>query len=488
MLTGHSKLNLSPRLSPYAYQLHAVDAVKDLEYAALFHEQGLGKTKIALDLGLAWLKAEAIDTVLVVTKKGLVRNWEREIKTHTNLSYAVLDGNRVNNSAKFNRPYRLYLTHYEAISGSLSKFSLLLEARYVGVILDEAHHMKNPESRIASAFFDLAPLFKRRVIMTGTPVANRPYDIWSQVYFLDRGKALGNNFKDFKSQYDLPSRVIDNPDDQYEEDLGKIYRAIQSFTVRETKQSAGIELPAKHLRNCVVAMEPQQAELYHRYKTEIRVKVLRDKQFFYDDVGNLLKEMLRLVQVASNPALVDEGYNGRPCKLDALEEVLSGMGEGEKAVIWTSFISNADYLARHLAARGSLKIHGKLDMESRNRAVERFLNDKSKRFLIATPGAAKEGLTLTVANRAVFFDRSFSLNDWLQAQDRIHRISQKQECWVTHLCAEDSIDEWVDKLLLCKRRFAMIAQGDTLAEVDDKTLSLESDKEISSIVEEVLDL
>ena len=53
----------------YDYQKEAVDAVKDLEYGAIFHEQGLGKTKIAIDIFLYWLNNKIIDIVLVVTKK-----------------------------------------------------------------------------------------------------------------------------------------------------------------------------------------------------------------------------------------------------------------------------------------------------------------------------------------------------------------------------------------------------------------------------------
>jgi SNF2 family DNA or RNA helicase len=82
------------------------------------------------------------------------------------------------------------------------------------------------------------------------------------------------------------------------------------------------------------------------------------------------------------------------------------------------------------------------------------------RVLIATPGAAKEGLTLTVANHVIFYDRSFSLDDYLQAQDRIHRISQHKTCYVRSLMMEDSVDEWVDVLLRAKQLAAQLAQGD----------------------------
>ena len=69
---------------------------------------------------------------------------------------------------------------------------------------------------------------------------------------------------------------------------------------------------------------------------------------------------------------------------------------------------------------------------------------------MATPGAAKEGLTLTCANHAIFYDRSFSLDDYLQAQDRIHRISQTRECYIHNMIATDTVDEWVDILLTAK--------------------------------------
>ena len=70
---------------------------------------------------------------------------------------------------------------------------------------------------------------------------------------------------------------------------------------------------------------------------------------------------------------------------------------------------------------------------------------------------------MTVANHAVFYDRSFSLDDYLQAQDRIHRISQTQPCYIWNLIATNSVDEWVDSLLNAKRLAAQLAQADISA-------------------------
>ena len=79
-LTFTYQPDLTPKLDAFTYQHQAFDAVKDLDYSAIFHEQGLGKTKIAIDLLLYWLEKRDIDTVLIVTKKQLVHNWENELQ------------------------------------------------------------------------------------------------------------------------------------------------------------------------------------------------------------------------------------------------------------------------------------------------------------------------------------------------------------------------------------------------------------------------
>ena len=138
-------------------------------------------------------------------------------------------------------------------------------------------------------------------------------------------------------------------------------------------------------------------------------------------------------------------------------------------IIWTSFTDNVDWLARELAEFGAVRVHGKRSFLDRDTAIKNFKLDKACKILVATPAAAKEGLTLTVANHAVFYDRSFSLDDYLQAQDRIHSISQSRTCYVTNLIAAHSIDEWVDVLLAAKHLAAQLGQGDiNLDDTHDK--------------------
>ena len=155
----------------------------------------------------------------------------------------------------------------------------------------------------------------------------------------------------------------------------------------------------------------------------------RGEHIVEDNAEDILKRLLRLVQVASNPKLVDQSYTATPGKFPRFLSLLKeATGAGSKAIVWTSFVDNADWLGGQLAAFNPAIVHGDKDIDERNAAVRTFKTDKECRILVATPGAAKEELTLTVANHAIFYDRSFSLDDYLQAQDRIQRISQGQTC------------------------------------------------------------
>ncbi len=382
---------------------------------------------------------------------------------HTYIRPQLLTQSRRKNYYVFNSPVRVILTHYEVLKSEKERFKLFLKTRDVGVVLDESAKIKNPTSEITQCFLELAPQFKKRLIMTGTPVANRPQDLWSQIYFLDQGRALGDDFAGFRRAVDLTSDLAKDTAEQtrFEEALRSVFGKISEFSVRETKDGGLIELPEKIIDVVKVDWEHYQYSLYKQYRQEFRAIVVKEGIPSEDKAENVLKRLLRLVQIASNPRLVDQSYSAEPGKYSFLLELIQKVVDcGEKCIIWSCFNSNVDWLAKELKPFGTRRIHGRLDMDQRNRSVEKFLSDPGIRILVATPGAAKEGLTLTVANHVVFYDRGFSLDDYLQAQDRVHRISQEQTCYVHNLIMEDSVDEWVDVLLHSKRMAAQLAQGD----------------------------
>lgn len=321
--------------------------------------------------------------------------------------------------------------------------------------------------------------------MTGTPVANRPYDLWAQIYFLDRGKALGVDFASFRSELDLTNDLWRDKKKSaaFEDQLALVFNRIREFSVRETKKTAGIALPDKVLRNIYVDLEDRQSELYSRYRNELAAVVVHEGRPLLDDAEEILKRLLRLVQVASQPMLVDDNYHATPGKFLVLEQLVHAIVDaGEKVIIWTSFTENVDWLAKTLDDVGAVRVHGKRSIDDRNRAIRAFKEDAQHRVLIATPASAKEGLTLTVANHAIFYDRSFSLDDYLQAQDRIHRISQEKRCFVTNLIARDTVDEWVDVLLAAKSLAAQLAQGDITKSEFQESMSYDFGAMIKTIL------
>lgn len=485
MLRPDTNLNLNAVHNGYPFQVDAVEAIKDLEYAAVFHEQGLGKTKIAIDLVLYWLSNRLVDCVLIVTKLHLINNWKRELREHTHIVPSILSQDRNRNFFVFNSAARIVLAHYEVVKSERRRLEVYLRTRRVGVILDEAHKIKNPNALVTRVCHEIRDGFSKRIVMTGTPVANRPEDIWSQVYFLDGGKSLGVDFGRFRDSVTLKNDLYTSSEKQNElaDDLGNVYSRIKRFSVRETKDTAGIELPEKFIKSVFVKMEERQSEIYEEYRKSMSASIVKNDCAIRDNAEDVLKRMLRLVQIASNPKLVDEGYSAIPGKSPVLIETLKQAFEsGDKVIVWTSFVENAIWLHNQLRPFGSVCVHGMMDNSERMASIDRFIESMETMVLVATPGTAKEGLTLTVANKAIFFDRSFSLDDYLQAQDRIHRISQQKDCTIWNFMSANSIDLWVDELLHAKKMAAQLLQKDIAKEEYKKDMSYEFGRLIKTIL------
>jgi SNF2 family DNA or RNA helicase len=462
-IVSKARFRLDPKQNAFKYQAEAFHAIKDLEYSAIFHEQGLGKTKIAIDLLLYWLTQKNIDTVMIVTKKQLVKNWQDEFSFHTYITPKILTNNKTDNYYVLNSATKVIITNFETISTDKDRIKLFLKCRNVAIIIDESTKLKNPDSQLTKNFFELSTFFKIRTIMTGTPVANRPYDLWAQIYFLDQGKSLGSNFSDFKRNTDLSNDLSENEAsrESFEQEVSSIYDKISSFSVRETKKTAGIALPQKIFQTVYAPFETIQYKMYNTVIKDLMIELVQDGEIIVDDDSVALKRLLRLLQIASNPRLINDDYQEQSGKEIELEKILGSIiSKGEKCIVWSTFIENVDYFAKKFKQYCPRKIHGGMTIEERNRSVDLFKHDDNCKILFATPQAAKEGLTLTVANHVVFYDRGFNLDDYLQAQDRIHRISQKKTCYVYNLMLRDSVDDWINNLLEAKQYAAFLAQGD----------------------------
>ena len=227
----------------------------------------------------------------------------------------------------------------------------------------------------------------------------------------------------------------------------------------------------------------EQKEMYDELKNKLAIEVKNMGEKKIDDASPILKRILRLEQITSNPKILNEDIkftSGKEKELDSLvKEIIS---RNEKVIIWTNYIFNVDYFYNKYKKYYAVKISGNMNVKERNESVKSFKKGNSQ-VLISTPQSAKEGLTLTVANNAIFYDRSFSLDDYLQAQDRIHRISQTKECNIYNIMIRGSIDEWINKLLLSKEKAASLVQNDISKDEYENTMDYSYDKIIKEILE-----
>jgi SNF2 family DNA or RNA helicase len=354
-----------------------------------------------------------------------------------------------------------YLINYDLVSSEAERLRRFLLTRPTAIVLDESQRIKNADSKATAAIHYIAPFAKKRFIITGTPIANSPSDIWAQVFFLDGGVNLGSDIHEFYQRFHVQARphketYID------ETGLAALRQALSSFSMRRIKENV-LELPEKTFKTVEVTLEKRQREMYDELRERLYLEIInQDGQQVTDNAENILKRMLRLVEISSNPGLFDTSYSELPAKFAVLDNLIKDIiTAGEKAIIWTGFVKNIRLLRRRYDRYGAAMLFGDIPLDERARIVGNFQNYPELRVLVANPAAAKEGLTLTAANHAIYLDRNFNLLDYLQSQDRIHRISQEKTAYIYNVVGEKTIDAYIDDVVYRKQVIAKFVYGDT---------------------------
>jgi SWI/SNF-related matrix-associated actin-dependent regulator 1 of chromatin subfamily A len=447
------------KTKPFPHQVEAINYVQERATIALFDEQGLGKTKIVIEALCNNIKSKLIDGALIICRKSLIQTWQDEINTHSFLNSIVLRGSPREKGIKFMGFVHFYVINYESVPGELERLKMFLKIRKMAVVLDESHAIKNPESKSSQAILQLATLTKKRIIISGTPVANKPEDLWNQFYFLDEGLLLGKNYSEFKSRYS--PNLKDTESLIKKENFVSLRDLISSHSIRRKKHDV-LELPEKSYYDRYVELTGKQLTMYEQLRDELRIEIMNlQGNVVIDESDELIKKLLRLGQIASNPKLIDQSYDEEPAKFRLLNQLIEEIiSRKEKLIIWSCFVDNITYLNRYYSRFGSQMIYGEIPIERRSLVVRKFKTDDNCMILFANPAAAREGLTLTVANNAIYLDRNFNLVDYLQSQDRIHRISQTKPCSIFKLIAKNTIDEYIDEILKRKHYLANYLQGD----------------------------
>ena len=341
--------------------------------------------------------------------------------------------------------YDVVLTTYGTM---LRDIETLRGHKFHYIILDESQAIKNPIAKSAKAARLLNA--EHRLVMTGTPVENNTFELWSQFAFLNPG--LLGNMDYFRSAFANP---IENGRDESAAAL--LRKLVYPFILRRTKEQVAPELPPRTERVIYTDLEPAQRKIYNQTKERYRAELLGliETSGMADARMKILEGLLRLRQIAIHPALVEKTYHGEAPKFEILLETLETLqAEGHKALIFSQFIQTFALLKPELKRRDISFAY--LDGQTRDRQheVDAFQNDPSIPFFLISLKAGGVGLNLTAADYVIHLDPWWNPAVEMQASDRAHRIGQDKPVFIYKIIARDTVEEKI--LQLQERKRALV--------------------------------
>jgi SNF2-related domain/SNF2 Helicase protein/Helicase conserved C-terminal domain len=440
--------------------------------ACLADDMGLGKTIQTIALLLLEQKSGRKGTHLLICPTSILGNWERELdKFGPSLKVHVHHGSSRVSAAelkKMLKEYDLILSTYGIVqreSDAMKKF------KWLGLLLDEAHTIKNSQSRQSKAVRSLKSEF--RIALTGTPIENRLTELWTLMDFLNPG-LLGKR-AGFVKRFSIPI-------ERYGNDVARrqLRQVVEPFILRRLKSDPDIapDLPDKEEIKEYCSLTPEQAALYQAHVNEM-LKVIEGA----DGIGRkglVLKSLMRLKQVCNHPSLIlddDSPLAQRSGKLTRLEEMLEQLVEvGESALVFTQFAQFAQRLAPYLEERlrcRALCLHGGVPRKKRDAMVEQFQTSTAPQIFVISIKAGGVGLNLTRATRVFHFDRWWNPAVENQATDRAYRIGQTQKVQVYKFLCPGTLEERIDELIEQKTALSesVVGTGESwLTELDNRRL------------------
>ena len=430
--------------------------------ACLADDMGLGKTIQAIVLILDWLaraKAEGhpAQPILIVCPVSVLGNWRREIHRFAPELDVVLHHGKFR--AREEEPFKRDVATHDVILTSYSLVQrdeeLFGKCSFGGVILDEAQNIKNPNTRQSKAARTLVGGF--RVALTGTPLENRPLDLWSIMDFLNEG-LLGN-----KSYF---LKTLEHPivKQQSKTQANTLARLVRPFVLRRLKTDPEIidDLPEKSEQVVLTGLSREQATLYEKVANDGLDEVEMSAEGIARR-GAILTTLLRLKQVCNHPAhYANDGspLANRSNKLDLLTEMLEeALAEGDRCLVFSQFKEMGTLIKTHLEQTLSEKIlflHGGVPQKDREEMVENFQkhDDESPRIFVLSLKAGGTGLNLTAANRVFHYDRWWNPAVEDQATDRAFRIGQQRNVFVHKFVVTGTLEERIQEMLERKREVA----------------------------------
>jgi len=414
-------------------------------HGILADDMGLGKTlQIIISMRLAYEESKEKTHSLVVCPRSVVKHWHREIKRvfPTIPVYEYRGPNRSHQVFKRKTPH-IIITTYATVARDIH---ILKNIPFFFVILDEGTRIKNPQTKRAKAVKQLNSI--HRFVLTGTPIENRPAELWSIFDFLMRGH-LGT-YGGFISRFEKP--IIEG-DESAAELLSK---RIRPFILRRTKEQVARDLPEKIEMNEWCGLTEEQKSLYGQlqdiFVSPIRKALLKGEYVNY--TTSILPVITKLKQVCDHPALVTgkkEPLLGRSEKFDyAVNKIQQIIEKDESVVLFSHFLGTLDLFERFLQRQGIGYIRIDGSTRNRQRLIDEF-NERRMPVALCSILAAGHGINLIAANHVIHVDRWWNPAIEDQATDRVHRIGQVKTVYVYKILTEGTLEEKIDLLIEKKR-------------------------------------
>jgi len=456
---GHAKPAASPPveipapngLTYLPFQRDGILALAQRKHALLADQMGLGKTVQAI--GLINVKPD-ITRVLIICPASLKLNWKNELIRWCARPMTI---GIIPAVGAFECD--IVIINYEQVAKHRDQID---KVAWNLLICDESHYLKSAKAQRTQAIigkWDDDPTNRirpiqatRKLWMTGTPILNRPKELWTTVRALDR-TGLGENWHHFHTRYcdayeDMHGWQLDGASN-LEELKTYLYTSIM---VRRLKADVLPDLPAKRRQvvllpaDTVATKRALQAELeladtekkMNELRAEVERKSVNQADVEYKKAVQELETCESIAFEATATIRHQTALAKLPSAMDFLVNVLENE---EKIVVFTHHRNDMiDPLCEGLAEYGVVKMDGRDNVAERQQAVHAFQTDPKVRVIIGTIAVMGTGHTLTAASYVAFVELDWVPGNMEQAEDRLHRIGQKNSILIQHLMLDGSFD------------------------------------------------
>lgn len=438
------------KTKPFDHQLKALNKAYPLDAYGFFFEQGLGKTFTAINLACAWHNK----LIVVMCPNSIISVWEDEIPTHAPYQYPMFTLKGTQKQWQLDALQKLLekgtpvwlLLGIEAFHQGRGYDDLVSIIDYAHVhktkvtgIIDESSTIKHYDSNRTMKAIKIGMKCQKRMILSGTPVTQGYQDLFGQFQFLGQNILGFVSYVGFEKEFVVMGGGDYNPIVGYK-NIQQLLGLISPYCTRVLKDDV-LDLPPKMHQTRFITMSPQQQKLYNDAKKGYME--FEGREFF---INMKLEEYIRLAQIVDGFLPYDKEHpelakpiKGRNPKLEELIHVL-GENRGHKAIVWCRYRPEQAIIHERLLAEGYEVILYNGDTEDKS-IWRDFQASIDPVIFLSTIQSGCRGLNLWTAHLAITYSGSFSYEEHIQKEDRMHRIGQEHPCLYVSIQAEHSIDQ-----------------------------------------------